>query len=66
MPMPVFYQHSQILGFLNVFLFACNVWFVYKETEHFKLRQQQQLQQQQPYVASQQQDIPPQQLPQQY
>lgn len=29
---------SLILGFLNVFLWASNLWFLYKETPHFKAR----------------------------
>ena len=58
---------QQILGFLNLFLFASNIWFLYKETSFFQaLKQQQQQQQQQFMPPPQGGDIPPQQLPQQY
>ena len=57
----------QILGFLNLFLFASNIWFLYKETSFFQNMKQQQAQQQQQFMppapAGQ---VPAQQLPQQY
>lgn len=56
---------SIILGFLNMFLFASNIWFLYKETAHFQARKQQQQNQQQ-FMPPPQQEVPPQQLPQQY
>ncbi|XP_018025298.1 synaptophysin [Hyalella azteca] len=56
---------SIILGFLNLFLFASNIWFLYKETSFFQAMKQQQ-QQQQDFAGGQQPGVPPQTLPQQY
>ncbi|KAF2349636.1 Marvel domain [Trinorchestia longiramus] len=57
---------SVILGFLNLFLFASNIWFLYKETSFFQAMKQQQQQQQGFSGTQQQQQQPQQELPQQY
>lgn len=33
------YDFFQILGFLNFFLWASDLWFIYKETEWFQAKQ---------------------------